>query len=96
MSDVLLFLKRKYNYTISDILITNKDSPVQQKNLNRTQRFEVARSRFKIKNKYSKPSLPLVILDDITTTGASLHACKSILEENNLEVWGAVTLLQEL
>lgn len=96
MSDVLLFLKHKYNYSISDILVTNKDSPVQQKNLNRAQRFEVARSRYKLKTKYTLPTLPLVILDDITTTGASLHACKNILEENNLEVWGAVTLLQEL
>ena len=96
MSDVLLFLNHKGNYKTYNILETNKYSRGQQKRLNRSQRFETSLSRFRLKKKYLKPGLPVVILDDITTTGASLHACKSILENNGIEVWGAVTLLQEL
>jgi len=96
MSDVLSYLCRKKGYTASDILVRNKDKSVQQKTLNRAERFEAAMSAFRLKKGYERPSLPVVILDDITTTGASLNACKSVLEKEGIEVWGAVTLLQEL
>ena len=96
MSDVLSSLCRKKGYKSCDILVRTKDNSVQQKTLNREERFEAALSAFSIKKGYKNPSLPVVILDDITTTGASLHACKSVLEKEGIEVWGAVTLLQEL
>ena len=96
MSDVLSYLCRKKGYKVSDILVRTKDKSVQQKTLNRAERFEAALSAFSVKKGFKRPELPVVILDDITTTGASLNVCKSVLEKQGIEVWGAVTLLQEL
>ena len=96
MSDVLSYLCCKKGYKTTDILVRTKDKSVQQKTLNRAERFEAALSAFSVKKGFKRPELPVVILDDITTTGASLHACKSVLEKEGIEVWGAVTLLQEL
>ena len=96
MSDVLSYLCRKKGYKVFDIFVRTKDKSVQQKTLNRAERFEAALSAFSLKKGFKRPELPVVILDDITTTGASLNVCKSVLEKQGIEVWGAVTLLQEL
>ena len=96
MSDVLSFLYHRKGYDVSDIIVRTKENTQQQKVLNRTGRFQAAMNAFELNKKTTRPSLPVVILDDITTTGASLHACRSILEKEGIEVWGAVTLLQQL
>ena len=97
MADVLSFLRHRKGYDVSDIIVrTRAGSGEQQKKLNRSGRLDAALSAFTIRKNFRKPTLPVVILDDITTTGASLHACRSILENAGIEVWGAVTLLQQL
>lgn len=96
MADILSFLGHRRGYDTSDIIVRTRDSSVQQKNLDRSGRFEAALSAFTLRKNFTSPFLPVVILDDITTTGASLDACRMILESVGIEVWGAVTLLQQL
>ena len=96
MNDIIRFLKRKKGYEVADIIISDKEHAVQQKTLNRKERIEQASKKFFLRQNCTFPSNRIVILDDITTTGASLEACRKLLEENSMQVWGAVTLLREL
>lgn len=96
MDDIMHFLGRRKGYGICDIIVCGRKHASEQKTLNREQRLEQASKKFFLRPSYVRPGKITVILDDITTTGASLKACRNLLENNSIEVWGAVTLLQEL
>lgn len=62
-----------------------------QKLLSRDQRIKNIKNKFKVKSVPEEKYKHLLLVDDVTTTGATLEVCASILKENN--VTENVTLL---
>lgn len=67
-------------------------SSVEQKTLARDQRFENARSAYSIRDGAPKPPRRVLLLDDVCTTGATLDACRNILNGIGVKVEGALVL----
>lgn len=66
--------------TVPDLLVRFKKTP-SQGHLTLTQRYQNVRGAFKIKKKYRTlvETSPLVLVDDVLTTGATLFECARIL-----------------
>ncbi|MFM2175462.1 MAG: hypothetical protein RLZZ527_538 [Actinomycetota bacterium] len=60
-----------------------------QSKLTATERIENLRSAFEFSG--SKPNWPIVVIDDVVTTGSTLREALRALQERNLTVVGAVT-----
>ncbi len=65
-------------------------SPKSQTLLNRAQRLESNKSRFKVKCNKLIQNKTLLLVDDVMTTGSTLQACASLLKQHgakNIDAW---------
>lgn len=98
IEELCQFLEFKFNFTILRIL--ERKSSIQQKKLNRTQRFKSSEQSYFLKSKkeimriVKNNSLPesVCLLDDVMTTGATINRCGKILKEGGIKQVIAVTL----
>lgn len=90
-----LVAKKLKGWKYLNLLSVNGNSNVQQKTLNREQRYEASKNKFEINSKVILPDLntPLVLLDDIMTTGATLEACRNTLLNAGFTSVSAITWL---
>lgn len=65
-----------------DILLKHQDTPHQSRAKNKKERLENIKNSFSIKNKKEIKDKNIILLDDITTTGATLNEAKKILRRN--------------
>jgi len=66
----------------SSALFKSKNHLPQNKIRNRNQRLENVKNSFAIKNKSKIDGQVVILVDDVTTTGATLKEAKKILKEN--------------
>ena len=98
MEDVVSYLHRKYGYKKGNFLKNSNEVEIQQKTLNKELRKQYACKKYQFKeDKKNKDfNKKTILLDDITTTGSTLYACRQILLENKLNVYCALTFMAEL
>lgn len=90
IDELCTFLEKRYGFKVLRVL--ERNSTEQQKKLNRSERLD------SIKKSYSlrafKGSLPehVCIIDDVSTTGATLESCAEILKGGGVKTVNAVTL----
>ena len=57
------------------------DGSVKQASLNRKQRLENLRGAFSVRQRWAIEGRTVLLVDDVSTTGATLAACRAVLEE---------------
>lgn len=65
-----------------DILVKHIDTPHQSRAKNKKERLENIKNSFSVKNKKEIKGKNIILLDDVTTTGATLNEAKKILRQN--------------
>tara|TARA_B100000427_G_C15518108_1_gene599113 strand:+ start:1401 stop:1667 length:267 start_codon:yes stop_codon:yes gene_type:complete len=78
-----------------DIDIWSPKRGVHKKSLtgsNRINRSKTVREVFYYKEGYCDFETPVILVDDVLTTGSTLRSCRDLLEENNRIVLGAAVL----
>lgn len=58
----------------------------------RQKREDLAVSAYRLGQKPPDANIPIVLVDDVLTTGTTIRACASVLESSNRKVVGALTL----
>ena len=96
MEEVCRVLKRPYVH----LLKRNDYSQIQQKKLSRSQREEVSRGRFSLIEDYpgieELKKKKIIVVDDIITTGSTMEAAMSLLEDYGFEDVCGASWLAEL
>ena len=85
------FLHERHKIKIKKVL--KRVSTVEQKHLSKAQRAENSKKSFLLKNaNVGKLTTPVILLDDVITTGATLDACAKILKDAGIKKVFAITL----
>lgn len=84
-------VSQKLDIPVASVLIRTKNT-IPQFNLSRTLRKDNIKDAFKIKSNLSKiKDKTVVLIDDLTTTGATTEECAKVLKNNGVkEVWALV------
>ncbi|MCR5761529.1 MAG: hypothetical protein K6F82_06015 [Sphaerochaetaceae bacterium] len=97
MEEVAKVLKRKYSYTVLNVIVNTDNSSGEQKEKNLEKRMENSENRFALKDfNYSIHDKRIIVLDDICTTGTTIKACMSVLEKGGFKNIIALTVFAEL
>lgn len=86
----LNLLSNRTKLICSEPLLTLKRSVMDQSKLSASQRNLNLAGAFGIKGTFD-PKVPVVVIDDVITTGSTLRAAIAALRESNLTVIGAAT-----
>ena len=73
-------------------LIKTKDTPPQSRTKNKKERLENLKNCFAIKNKEKIKNKNIILLDDVTTTGATLREAKKVLRRYGAKKIICITL----
>ena len=96
MEEVCKALKRPYMH----LLKRNTDYDIQQKSLSRSQRELVSANRFCLADDYpgieELKKKKNIVIDDIITTGSTMEAAISLLENNGFTDVSGASWLAEL
>ncbi len=95
--EIAVYLHRVYHIPYSPLITRNSHDAVQQKKLNREERLKHTRLLFSVDSKllaHFLPEHPIILLDDVATTGATLDACYSILAKETGNQITLITLAQ--
>lgn len=84
------YLEYFYDVKIENVL--KRINIQEQKNLNRKERLEHIEKAYAIKNTNKKLPEEVVLLDDISTTGATLESCGKILKNYGVKKVYGITL----
>lgn len=76
------------------VLIRTKQTPSQTR-LSRLERFKNMSGAFHIQNSIPIFSKNILLIDDVTTTGATLNACAKVLKENGSKNVYALTVARD-
>lgn len=99
MVEISGVLSHKYNFTCRRMIKNISSNIGEQKNMNLKERKENAQKKFAPDNDLLKSALPdltYILLDDIFTTGSTIHACEQILNSAGLKKLKGITLFLEL
>jgi ComF family protein len=74
--------------------VLQRQSAKTQTRLNRTQRSQLATLNYSIRGDLQLQGLNVMLIDDVVTTGATLHACANVLKANGAEMVKAFCLFR--
>jgi len=89
-NEILRQLYRLYGYPMKEVL--TRSGGESQKSLSYEGRMENLRGRIVMGNKKIDPTVKIVLVDDIFTTGASLNESAKVLRDNGMKEIEAVTI----
>lgn len=82
--EIALKFARLNSFQFNKKLLLKTKNTVSQFKLNRSERFLNIKNSFSVNLKYYTPGSTVLIIDDITTTGATLEEIIKVLKENNI------------
>ena len=84
------FLRLRYGFNVCELL--ERNSVVQQKQLNRVERLETIKSAYSLKPFFGKVPEKVYLIDDVCTTGSTIECCAAILKSAGVRIVNVVTL----
>lgn len=81
-----------YKSKIIPKMLIRKRATESQTHLTRKERMENMKSVFQLNPKFSVLDQHIIIVDDVYTTGATVHACAQVLKENGAKRVDVLTL----
>ena len=82
---------RDLSIEVLDVLIKQKETK-EQKKLKRDERYENIKDAFKIKKGIEVKNYNIILIDDVTTTGATLQEAYKLLKKNKIKDIKLLTL----
>lgn len=90
VDDLCEFLRLRYGFNVYELL--ERNSVVQQKQLNRVERLETIKSAYSLKPFFGKVPEKVCLIDDVCTTGSTIECCAAILKSAGVRIVNVVTL----
>ena len=84
-------ISRDLSIEVLEVLIKEKETR-EQKRLKRDERYENIKDAFKIKKGIEVKKLNIILIDDVTTTGATLQEAYKLLKKNKIKDIKLLTL----
>lgn len=83
-------IAKEIDFPVENLLLRVRNTP-QQAKLNRQDRLKNIDSAFALHKDYSPKNKTIILVDDVSSTGATLTECAKVLKKNGAkEVWGLV------
>ncbi len=82
---------RDLSIEVLEVLIKQKETK-EQKTLRRDERYENIKDAFKIKKRIKLKNYNIILIDDVVTTGATLHEAYELLKKSDIKDIKLLTL----
>ena len=85
-------VSREWNAVVYPKALVRHSHARSYTGFSRQKREDLADSTYRLGPNPPDAAIPIVLVDDVLTTGTTIRACASVLEASNREVLGALTL----
>lgn len=90
IDELCKILKYKYGYEICNLL--ERNSSVQQKKLNRSERLETIKNAYSLRSYAGILPESVCLIDDVCTTGSTIECCARLLKSTGIKQVCVITL----